>query len=65
MANDNITPDTPNHAQCLRLIQDLHDLLRCAEKADMRFVNSNECIEFAYDWKFWADECANVLQIAH
>ncbi len=63
MSNDNLTAETPHHAECLRLIQDLHDLFRCAEKAGYTFANATEDTKFAYDWKYWADECAGVLGV--
>jgi hypothetical protein len=61
LANDNLTPDSHNHFECLRLIQDLHDLLRCAEKRGAIIVDAGKDVEYAYDWKYWADECASVL----
>lgn len=63
MANDNITADTPHHAECLRLIKDIHDLFRCAQAADRRFVGADDDTAFAYDWAYWADECARLLKI--
>lgn len=63
MANDNVTAATPHHAECLRLLKDLHDLFRCAQAADRKFAATNDDIEFAYDWKYWADECAELLEI--
>ena len=63
MTNDNMTPETPHHAECLRLIQDLHDLFRCAEKAGHKIVGATDDTNFAYDWKFWADQCAAVLGV--
>lgn len=64
LANDNVIAESKHHAECLRLIQDLHDLLRCAEKVNLRFEDTSENIEFAYDWKYWADECADVLRFS-
>ena len=61
LANDNIVAESRHHAECLRLIKDLHDLLRCAERVNLKFEQSSDNIEFAYDWKYWADECAEVL----
>ena len=63
MANDNIEAETPHHAECLRLIKDLHDLMRCAQVANRRFVGADGDTDFAYDWKYWADECAELLRI--
>lgn len=63
MANDNITADTPHHAECLRLLKDLHDLFRCAQAANRKFVGSDKDTEYAYDWAYWADECGRLLQI--
>ena len=63
MANDNIEAETPHHAECLRLIKDLHDLMRCAQAANRRFVGADDDTDFAYDWEYWADECARVLKI--
>ena len=63
MANDNIEAETPHHAECLRLIKDLHDLMRCAQAANRRFVGADGDTDFAYDWEYWANECASLLQI--
>jgi hypothetical protein len=61
MANDNITAETPHHAECLRLIQDLHDILRLADSAGLRIDTTSDDLRYAYDFRFWADECAKVL----
>ena len=61
LANDNVEPQSQHHFECLRLIQDLHDLLRCAEKRGAILVDASADAEYAYDWKYWADECATVL----
>jgi ribonuclease HI len=63
MANDNIHADTQHHAECLRLINDLHDLLRLAESSQIELNTDSEVIRDAFEWKFWADQCADVLQI--
>lgn len=61
MSNDNLTAETPHHAECLRLIQDLHDILRLAQRSGLEINTQSDDLRFAYDWKFWADECAKVL----
>ena len=61
LANDNVTPTNMHHAECLRLIQDLHDLLRCAEKRKAIPIGVTDDDSFAYDWKYWADECGAIL----
>lgn len=61
LANDNVEPQSHHHFECLRLIQDLHDLLRCAEKRGAILVDAGKDAEYAYDWKYWADECADLL----
>lgn len=63
MANDNIEAETPHHAECLRLLKDIHDLFRCAQAADRRFIGADENTAYAYDLEYWADECGKLLQI--
>ena len=63
MANDNIAPESPHHAECLRLLHDLHDLFRCAQVANRKFVGADDDTAYAYDWEYWADECGRLLQI--
>lgn len=63
MANDNVTAETPHHAECLRLLKDIHDLFRCAQAADRKFVDATDDTAYAYDWEYWADECGRLLQI--
>jgi len=64
LANDNLTPDSQHHAECLRLIQDLHDLLVVAERNKLKLENSTESLDYAFDWAYWSEECAKVLTIA-
>lgn len=61
LANDNLTPDSEHHAECLRLIQDLHDLLVVADRHNLRLEDSTESLDYAFDWNFWSNECAKIL----
>ena len=63
MANDNIHAETKHHAECLRLINDLHDLLRLAEAEKIELAVDSPVMRDAFEWKFWADQCADILQI--
>jgi len=63
LANDNLTPDSAHHAQCLRLIQDLHDLLAVAARHKLKLEDSTESLDYAFDWNFWSSECARVLSV--
>lgn len=61
--NDNAEAHSREHAEALRLINDLHDLLRWADSAKLRVDTDNEDVHYAMDWKFWADQCADILNI--
>jgi len=61
--SDKVHQDISHHDECLRLINDLHDLLRLAESSQFDFNTGSTEIRDAFEWKFWADQCADVLQI--
>jgi hypothetical protein len=62
--NDNISADSPHHAQCLSLLNDLHDLLTWAEAMGLSVQTENESFKFAMDFSFWRGELAAVLGLA-
>jgi len=55
--------EVTHHEECLRLINDLHDLLRLAESSQVGSLTDSAEMRDAFEWKFWADQCADVLQI--
>lgn len=59
--NDNTVADSHHHAECLRLLNDLHDLFRWADGRKIQVASDIEGVEYALEWRFWADECGKVL----
>jgi hypothetical protein len=57
--NDNLTPDSPNHAEALSLLADLMLLLGNAAKQGLE--RYDEAGERVYDFAFWSAECARVI----
>ena len=62
--NDNVYAEGPHHAECLRLLNDLHDLLVWAEAMGLKVETENESFKFAMEFPFWRGEIANVLKLA-
>lgn len=57
--NDNLTPDGPNHAAALSLLNDLMLVLDSAAKQGVeRYCSEGEPV---YDFAYWSSECARVI----
>ena len=57
--NDNLTPDGPNHAAALSLLNDLMLVLeRAAKQGVERYSSEGEPV---YDFAYWSSECARVI----
>ena len=57
--NDNHTPDGPNHAAALSLLNDLMLVLDSAAKQGIeRYCSEGEPV---YDFAYWSSECARVI----
>jgi len=61
--NDNIHADSPHHAECLRLLNDLHDLLVWAEAMGIQINSENNSFKYAMDFSFWRGEIGEVLGV--
>lgn len=61
--NDNAFPMSPHHAECLRLLNDLHDLLDWADRSGIRVAHDEFDPSYALDFNFWRGELAKVLLI--
>jgi len=61
--NDNVNPMTPHHAQCLVLLNDLHDLFAWADKMGIAINSDDPSLNYAMDFNFWRGELAKVLLV--
>ena len=61
--NDNVHPMSPHHAQCLRLLNDLHDLFDWAGKMGIEINSDDPSLTYAMDFEFWKGELAKVLLV--
>lgn len=61
--NDNAHPTSPHHVECLRILNDLHDLLDWAERNGIKVDHQDERVTYAMDFSFWKSEIAKVLLI--
>ena len=61
--NDNVNPMTPHHAQCLVLLNDLHDLFAWATKMGITINSDKEEFTYAMDFDFWRGELAKILLV--
>lgn len=59
--NDNAFPTSPHHLECLRLINDLHDLFLWAEKMGLKVGTDDESMAYAMDFNFWRHELGRIL----
>lgn len=59
--NDNVHAEGLHHAQCLRLLNDLHDLLTWAEAMGLSVQTENESFRYAMDFPFWREQIADVI----
>jgi len=59
--NDNLIPDSPNHAAALALLNDLMLILANASKAGLERYDANG--EAVFDFAFWANECAKIIGV--
>lgn len=59
--NDNAYPTSPHHMECLRLINDLHDLFLWAEKMGLKVGTDDESMAYAMDFNFWRQELGRIL----
>ncbi len=59
--NDNVTANSPHHAECLRLLNDLHDLLTWAEAMGLEVNTQDPSFKRAMEFSFWRGEIGNVL----
>jgi hypothetical protein len=62
--NDNVYAEGPHHTECLRLLNDLHDLLVWAEAMGIQINSNNESFRYAMDFPFWREQIADVLGLA-
>lgn len=61
--NDNVNAMTPHHAQCLVLLNDLHDLFAWAERMGITINSDKEEFTYAMDFSFWRGELAKILLV--
>jgi hypothetical protein len=61
--NDNIHAQNPHHAECLRLLNDLHDLFTWAEAMGIQINSENNSFKYAMDFSFWRGEIGEVLAV--
>jgi hypothetical protein len=59
--NDNLTPDGPNHAAALSLLNDLMLVLDNAAKQGMERYDADG--EQVYNFAYWSSECARAIGI--
>lgn len=59
--NDNLIPDSPNHAAALALLNDLMLVLSNASRQGLERYDANG--EPVYDFAFWAKECGKVIGV--
>jgi hypothetical protein len=57
--NDNLTPEGPNHAAALSLLNDLMLVLDNAAKQGMERYDADG--EQVYNFAYWSSECARVI----
>lgn len=62
--NDNVPPSSPHHVECLRILNDLHDLLDWAERNGIKVAHEDERVTYAMDFGFWKSEIAAVLHVS-
>ena len=61
--NDNVNPMSPHHAQCLVLLNDLHDLFAWAGKMGIEINSDDPSLKYAMDFEFWKTELAKILLV--
>lgn len=61
--NDNVHPMSPHHAQCLVLLNDLHDLFAWAGKMGIAINSDDPSLNYAMDFEFWKTELAKILLV--
>ena len=59
--NDNAFPTSQHHLECLRLINDLHDLFLWAEKMGLKVSTDDQSMAYAMDFNFWRQELGRIL----
>lgn len=59
--NDNVPATNDHHAECLRLLNDLHDLLVWAEAMGLEVATNNPGFARAMEFPFWRREIGKVL----
>ena len=59
--NDNLIPDSPNHAAALALLNDLMLVLSNASRQGLERYDANG--EAVYDFAFWSNECAKIIGV--
>lgn len=59
--NDNTHATSPHHAQCLVLLNDLHDLFAWAERMGIAINSNDPSLTYAMDFGFWRGELAKIL----
>lgn len=59
--NDNLIPDSPNHAAALALLNDLMLVLSNASRQGLERYDANG--EPVYDFAFWSNECAKIIGV--
>jgi len=59
--NDNLIPDSPNHASALALLNDLMLVLSNASRQGLERYDANG--EPVYDFAFWSNECAKIIGV--
>lgn len=62
--NDNVYAEGPHHAECLRLLNDLHDLLVWAEAMGITINSDKESFKYAMDFAYWRQEIGNILAVS-
>ena len=60
-ANDTVFAEGPHHAATLRLLSDLHTVLRCANLAGVELTNISDDMRWSTDLVFWEGELAKAL----
>lgn len=61
--NDNTFASSPHHAQCLVLLNDLHDLFAWAGKMGITINSDDPSLNYAMDFDFWKTELAKILLV--
>lgn len=61
--NDNVPASSAHHAQCIRLLNDLHDLFHWAHGMGLKIDSDDPSDHYALDFDFWRQELAATLNI--